>query len=85
MTKAARTQARPADADLVALLASVGAHVTNFVGSRCPKCQQRERCQIVHADDAAFMFTCTRCAWKGGARLLRRHRPRRTSKPGGRS
>ena len=67
MTKAARTQARPADADLVALLNSVGANVTNFVGFRtfhCPKCHQRERCLVVHADGAAFMFTCTRCGWK---------------------
>ena len=84
MSSPARTQARLGDADLIALLASVGAHVTTtFVGTgtfHCPKCTVntlRSRSLTVHADGAAFYFACTRCRWKGGARLpfnARRHR-----------
>ena len=80
MSKPARSQARPGDEAVIALLESVGARVaTFFIGTgtfHCPKCNT-PRCLKVQADAIAYTFACDHCAWKGGGRLhfnARRHR-----------
>ena len=64
------------DDDYRSMLASVGADVNAFTGSRmfhCPECSHQrkkktEKCLSVRADADGFAFRCHHCGWKGGSR-----------------
>ena len=61
---------------VAAMLAGVGAHPGQFIGSRlfrCPRCSEHrkkksEKCLSVKSDADGFVFYCHHCEWHGGSR-----------------